>query len=183
MGYNAGCDDSLGVVTNIGADYRDYDPSRDGSFMRDRINVEIEKLKQNEINSEIETALKLCQEAWAQAPGATHAWCCHHEEFFEQLTEPAANRIDYILSHKPKPEQVVRLNNFRPVRNQVEFDKLSEDYQAKRKLLDEDYWAKLKPLDEDYWAKVKLLQQPLMVLYRREVPLGTWNGSSIFEKK
>ena len=40
---------------------------------------------------------------------------CHHEELVEKLSEPAKNRINYILKEKPKNEQALRLRLFRPV--------------------------------------------------------------------
>ena len=52
---------------------------------------------------------------------------------------------------------------------------LYADYDAKRTPLDADYKAKCAPLDADYNAK----RTPL---YRADVPSGTWNGTSIFNK-
>ena len=124
-------------------------------------------------NQELETALALCREAWTAHPEATHAWCCHHEGLYEKLTEPAENRIAYILNNKAAREQVCRLNNFRPVTWQSECDSLDADYRAKCDPLYADLRAKCDPLYADYWAKME-------VLYRADVPLGTWNGKSIF---
>ena len=63
----------------------------------------------------IESAKKDCYAAWAAQPNATHGWCIHHEIEFEPLTEPIANRIEFILSSKSRGEQVCRLDNMRPV--------------------------------------------------------------------
>ncbi len=123
--------------------------------------------------SDIKIAVALCRKAWAENPNATHAWCCHHEELYERLTEPAENRIAYILANKAKSEQACRFNNFRPVLNQAKVDPLYADYQAKVDPLYADYRAKRDTLDADYRAK-------LDPLYRADVPLGTWNGKSIF---
>ena len=97
-------------------------------------------------------------------------------------------------------------NNFRPVTRQSERDALDADwrakrdplyadYRAKRDPLYADYRAKRDPLDADYQAKrdalyadYKAKRDPLdadyrakmMALYRADVPLGTWNGKSIF---
>ena len=113
---------------------------------------------------EIIESLKLCREAWADHPDATHAWCCHHEELYEKLTEPPEVRIQYILDYKATSGLVLRFNNFRPVTDQAKLDSLYADYRAK-----------LDPLYADYLAN-------LQALYRADVPLGTWNGSSIFQE-
>lgn len=54
--------------------------------------------------------------AFAANPSAKQAWHLHHEKLFETLTEPAANRIDYVLWQKPSNEVETRLRLFRPVR-------------------------------------------------------------------
>ena len=63
----------------------------------------------------IEQAEKDCRAAWAAQPEATQGWCIHHGQEWEALSEPIANRIAYILSEKPKSEQVTRLDNMRPM--------------------------------------------------------------------
>ena len=63
----------------------------------------------------IEQAEKDCRAAWAAQPEATHGWCIHHGQEWEELYEPIAKRIAYILSGKPKSEQVTRLDNMRPM--------------------------------------------------------------------
>ena len=63
----------------------------------------------------IEQAEKDCRAAWAAQPEATQGWCIHHGQEWEALSEPIVNRIAYILSEKPKSEQVTRLDNMRPM--------------------------------------------------------------------
>src|SRR3989304_915673 len=67
----------------------------------------------------IKQAAKECRAAWEAHPDATLAWCLHHEIWLETLIEPYQARITYILKHKPKGEQVTRLNNFRPVASKL----------------------------------------------------------------
>src|SRR3972149_3435308 len=67
------------------------------------------------MNKSITKALADCRAAWEAHPDATWAWCLHHGVMLELLIEPYEARIAYILEHKPKHEQVTRLNNFRPV--------------------------------------------------------------------
>lgn len=57
-----------------------------------------------------------CRAAWSENPTAKFAWCCHHAVLIEVLTEPAENRIQFILRNKLQDEQAVRFLNFRPVR-------------------------------------------------------------------
>ena len=111
------------------------------------------------MNAKIQQAAKLCREAFAANPNATWVWCCHHEILYERLTETPENRIKYILDNKDTKEQETRLNNFRPV-------------------LDDE--SKLAPLYADYESKLAPLDADVVALYRQEVPLGTWNGKSIF---
>ena len=63
----------------------------------------------------IEQAEKDCRAAWAAQPEATQGWGIHHGLEWEALSKPIANRIAYILSKKPKSEQVARLDNMRPM--------------------------------------------------------------------
>ena len=80
------------------------------------------------MNQQIQLAAERCRAAFAAAPAATHAWCCHHEVLREKLHEPAERRIAYILSDKPSAEQEVRLNNFRPVLDMERFAPASKAY-------------------------------------------------------
>src|ERR1035437_3966131 len=79
---------------------------------------------------QIQSELAACREAWAEffkqnklKPTSTHfkndspiqAWCLHHEQLAEELTEPIENRISYILSDKPKSEWACRFLNLRPM--------------------------------------------------------------------
>jgi phage host-nuclease inhibitor protein Gam len=104
------------------------------------------------------------------------------------------------LENKAINEQEIRLNNFRPVRDEKRFAaliddyraQLIDDYHAKRAALDDDsrakiaqlnddYRAKIAALDDDYHAKIAPLQKNLFELYSVDVPQGTWNGKSIFD--
>ena len=78
----------------------------------------------------VEEELADCQKAWTDNPKATFAWCCHHANLIEPLTEPAEVRIQFILSDKSKNEQAVRLRNFRPVRIELpaEYNKVYAEY-------------------------------------------------------
>ena len=110
--------------------------------------------------TEIERELRLCRKAWNSPKGrkAKFAWCCHHDVEIEALTEPAENRIKFILSHKNPDEQAIRLRNFRPV-----LSKLSEACAEAWKAWDEAWKA-------FYFSEV----------HKKDVPNHTWNGRSIF---
>jgi preprotein translocase subunit Sss1 len=174
---------------------------------------------------QIKAAEKRCRAAFLKHPNATHAWCCHHEVLFEKLTEPATNRIAFILSSKSPSEQVARLNNFRPVLDMLKFKPARDAYDAAVKPARDAYAATVKPASDAYDAAVKPARDAyaaavkpardayaaavktardayaaavkpardayaaavktasvkLMKIYRQEVPLGTWNGNSIFK--
>ena len=119
--------------------------------------------------TKIEKSAENCRKAFAKYPDAKWAWCCHHKVFYEELTEPAESRIANILTDKPESERVVRLNNFRPVRDEKTFKPLSDKFNA-------DY----KTLRDKFNADCKQLRKPILKVYKMDVPLGTWNGKSIF---
>jgi hypothetical protein len=56
-----------------------------------------------------------CRARWEKYPLGTFSLHCHHEQLGELVTEPAENRISYILQRKPIHEQALRLHLFRPV--------------------------------------------------------------------
>jgi hypothetical protein len=55
-----------------------------------------------------------CRQAWEGKPIGTLAVHCHHCVELEPLTEPAKNRIGYILRQKAESERALRLRLFRP---------------------------------------------------------------------
>jgi hypothetical protein len=124
-------------------------------------------------------------------------WCVHHEIHLEPLTEPAENRVQYILEHKPENERETRLREFRPVLHPeripapvlkawakyvkawakyvkawAEHDKARAEYVNARAEYDKA-WAK--------YVKAPAEHEPvLMALHREEYPDTKWNGKSIF---
>jgi tryptophan 2,3-dioxygenase len=72
-----------------------------------------------------------CRAAFKAAPKAILAWHCHHEILVEPLTEPAENRIRFILSGKSEHEQALRLHLFRPFRGPIpaKLNKANADWQ------------------------------------------------------
>src|SRR5208282_5140256 len=56
-----------------------------------------------------------CRTAFSNTHIGDFVLHCHHERLLERLTEPAENRIAYILSYKHKDEQALRLRLFRPL--------------------------------------------------------------------
>ena len=147
------------------------------------------------MTEEIQKELTDCRAAFEANPTAKSAWCCHHEQLWELLTESYKNRIAYILDHKPEAEQAVRLRNFRPCSQHdvvldidakywaerdaitakcwAERDAITAKYWAERGAVYAKYWAERDALDAKYWAE-------LMAYYKADVPQGTWNGKSIF---
>ena len=62
----------------------------------------------------------------------------------------------------------------------TKLDALDDDYDTKLDALDDDCVAKRKALNDDYDTKREALHDDYVALYDQEVPLGTWNGKSIF---
>ena len=130
-----------------------------------------------------------CRKAFEHVEIGTWVLHCHHEMLFETLTEPAKNRIAFILSSKPEHEQALRLRLFRPLPQTVgeELAPLVADYNAKLASLYADYKAKRAPLYADYEAK----RAPLLADYRAKCALlhrkncivgCPWDGITIFTK-
>ena len=67
----------------------------------------------------IEQEAALCRKAFAKSKIGDPVWCCHHQQLHERLTEPAKNRISFILSSKDVSEQARRLREFRPIKNRT----------------------------------------------------------------
>ena len=135
----------------------------------------------------IEQAEKDCRAAWAAQPEATQGWCIHHRQEWEALSEPIVNRIAYILSEKPKSEQVTRLDNMRPMSAasvaivapaRKAFD---EAKAAAWKAYDEAMAAAWKAHDEAIAPARKAYDEAKAAAHRADVPTHTWNGKSIFK--
>lgn len=62
----------------------------------------------------VEQEAAACRAAWAAAPDATLAHGLHYGQHYEELFEPAENRIAYILTHKPEVQRPICLRYFRP---------------------------------------------------------------------
>ena len=157
----------------------------------------------------IKQAEKECRAAWEAHPDAIWAWCLHHEIWLETLIEPYQARITYILKHKPKGEQVTRLNNFRPVLSKlpaeiikalyardkareacieiwVVYDKARVAYDKAREAHVEAWDAYIeagKAYDkawDAYREAILANTTKLKALHTKDVPHHTWNGKSIF---
>ncbi len=126
----------------------------------------------------INSAAAKCRAAWKKHPKARWAWCCHHDMRLELLTEPAENRIQYILENKLMVEQITRLNNFRPVLSKLpaELDKARAEWDKARAELD-------KASAELVKARAEFLNSSQCErAHRKDVPDHTWNGKSIFNE-
>ena len=139
-----------------------------------------------------------CRKAFANSKIGDPVWLCHHSQLFEVLTEPAEERISYILSYKPETEQALRLREFRPMLHPERYtdywDKLKPlhtDYDAKCNALHTDHWDKRDALYTDYrdkrdalYADYRTKRAPLdakmTALHKQEYPDTTWNGTDLF---
>ena len=128
----------------------------------------------------IEQELAKCRAAFEAHPGATWAWCCHHEVHCEKLTEPYENRIRFILSDKSESERAVRLCNFRPVLDALAVQPARDAYAAAVQAARDAYAAAIQPASDDYDEAVQAADEALQKLHRKEWPRNTWSGKSIF---
>ena len=128
-----------------------------------------------------------CRAAWAAQPEATHGWCIHHEQEWEELCEPIAKRIAYILSEKPKSEQVTRLDNMRPMSAasvaivapaRKAYD---EAIAPAAKAYNEAMATAWRAYNEAIATAEKAYDEAKAPAHRADVPTHTWNGKSIFK--
>ena len=76
----------------------------------------------------IATEASKCREAFEGVEVGAIVQHCHHERWLERLTEPAENRITFILENKAKDEQAERLRRFRPLAD-ADWQKADADWQ------------------------------------------------------
>ena len=146
----------------------------------------------------VEQAESECRAAWALRPDAEYGWCVHHEVELEELTEPIENRIQYILDHKAKTEQIVRLDNLRPVLTlstilaQKAYKELSiasaqkaysESSASAWKAYSESLASAQKAYNESSASAWKAYSESSASAHKQDVPSHTWNGTSIFAKE
>ena len=146
----------------------------------------------------IKQAEKDCRAAWAAQPEATRGWCIHHGQEWEALSEPIANRIAYILSEKPKSEQVIRLDNMRPMSAasaaivataSKAYDEAmapaSKAYREAMETASKAYREATAPASKVYKEATetasKAYREAMEMAHRADVPTHTWNGESIFK--
>ena len=121
-----------------------------------------------------------CRAAFTEYNKAAWVWCCHHGILCENLTEPAENRIDYILSSKNKSEQALRLRNFRPCKNN---EAVASAIKAYNEAVEPDikaYNEAVEPAIKAYDEAVASVRKALEQLHNSEWP-NSWNGKSIFK--
>ena len=119
------------------------------------------------------------------------AWHVHHEVFYEKLTEPLQNRIDYVKRDKNQSEVPTRLKLMRPVLEQAALKKADSAYTDSSKAY-EAALAKLKKArpgadyDKASVEAEKALEglrkagKPVYALHRQECePDCPWDGVTI----
>jgi len=114
----------------------------------------------------------LCRAAFVGVPVGAMTWHCHHEQIAEPLTEPADERIAYILSGKPIEEQALRLHLFRPTRDAA-ITATEATYDATVKPAWATYDAAITATEATYDATID-------AAHRAECPDCPWNGRTIF---
>ena len=119
----------------------------------------------------IEAEAAACRKVWKDMPIGTMAWHCHHEVLSEALTEPAENRIAYILSDKPEQEQALRLRLFRPAPTLVtawaEYERVKVTALAEYERVKVTAWAEYERVKVTAWAEYKRVKAPAWAEYKR----------------
>ena len=136
----------------------------------------------------------LCRKAWKDMPVGTMAWHCHHEALSEVLTEPAENRIAYILSDKPNIEKALRLRLFRPAPTLAtalaECKRVEATALAEYKRVEALALAEYKRVQAPAWAEYKRVEAAALAEYKRVqtaehakcCPDCPWDGHTIFRR-
>jgi hypothetical protein len=100
-------------------------------------------------------------------PLGTYFWAVHHQTIFEPLTEPLANRIEYILTDKAANERAVRLAALRPVKDAKACDKACATYDKARATYAK---ARAKAYDKAYDKACATHDKALLALWAQEYP-------------
>lgn len=124
-----------------------------------------------------------CRAAWKGRPVGAMAWHLHHGVLSEALTEPAKNRIAYILSDKPEHEQALRLRLFRPAPT------LASAW-VKYERVKAPALAEYERVRDTAWAKYERVRAPALAKYERVraaehtacCPGCPWDGNTIFQE-
>lgn len=131
----------------------------------------------------IEQEAAACREAWRGSKVGDLAWHCHHEKLWEPLSEPAENRIAYILSAKPEKEQALRLRLFRPVKSAAVATELKA-YDAavvpEQKAYDAAVASARKAYDAAVATAWKAYDAAVAPEHAEECHGCPWNGRTIF---
>ena len=137
----------------------------------------------------IEEELAACRNAFLANKHSKNAWCLHHNQLFEPLTESYENRIKCILKNKPKEEHAVRFRNFRPMRvqpvkewNEAQ-DSLSKVYFNVTKT--KSSWKECshewkKACTKMVEASTEFSKIDFSEMFRLDWPDNTWNGADVF---
>jgi hypothetical protein len=130
-----------------------------------------------------------CRKAFANVKPDIPAWHCHHEILIERLTEPAENRIKYILSSKPEHEQALRLHLFRPFRGPTPktlkeaYAKRQEAYAKRQEACAK--WQEAYAKWQEAYAKwqeacAKWQEACAVIAHKKQCKNCPWNGKTIF---
>src|SRR5665213_134593 len=117
----------------------------------------------------IKAEAEACRKAWKGLEVGTDSVHNHHEVLTEKLTSSATDRINYILTDKPLPEQALRLRLFRPVTRQAwaKYQKVTRQAWAKYQKVTGPAWAKYQKVTGPAWAKYQKVTGPARAEYQK----------------
>ena len=103
------------------------------------------------------------------------AWCCHHSQEIEELSEHWSARIECIATQKPVAERATRFDNFRPVLSDVAISAWAEYERVRASAL-----AEYERVRAPAWAEYQRVRASA---HLADVPHYTWNGKTIFQPR
>jgi len=132
----------------------------------------------------IEEEAARCRKAFEGVEVGALVWHCHHDRLIEVLSEPAENRIEYILTYKPEDERALRLRLFRPVRHKfrswVKIHAAWLKAHAKLRRADAALWEEYAEWEKAVAEWEEADREEIAIAHAEECPDCPWDGKTIF---
>ena len=115
----------------------------------------------------------------------------HHEGPIIERTDCLMERVDYIICHKPRSEQLVRLRHIQRIPPDIlaEYERVTAPAWAEYKRVTaparaecDRAWAEYKRVKAQAWAEYERVKTPAASPVLALIPDCQWDGKSIFGK-
>ncbi len=133
-------------------------------------------------------AVKAYIEAWApyeEKRMGVWGHTIHHDQALEPLLYPPSHRLRCFIKVKDRNELITRCNNCRPVKGKLPEKLVSAAKEYKRELEKSVLeCTEFRRVFEKLGCAAKVFSSSAkyLAMRKRDVPLSTWNGKSIFEE-